>query len=404
MIRRNLYLSPDVVDPAGGADATIATATPATQNASHSGIPKPVAPRKATAGELAVKFDISPTDEVVGDVVSGDTLPVIKPEVVAPKVETAPVAKPEPKPETIEQQVARAEDGKFISPPKKVAAVAPIVEPIKPLETSRDYTSFTPEETAILKQMSNPAFEYVSKLRTENKQLAAAKDVQYLQHPKAHILSPDYQKIQEDGWYAAQEGKYWQNQLALIKQGKQWQPITGWTNGRPDVGPAKDPTDIHEEEVRLNMNNAFQAAQGTQQRLQQFEQGYQQNIQRVNGQINAVQAERFAWVADSKLLDSKVNVGGDIGEVPIKQIRADFLNLLPIELRSGITADLAANMFVGLQIYAQQIRELQAATKIAEVKKDEVIRGEPKSSASPPQKGGKAINGVKTFDLEGLPQ
>jgi len=69
-----------------------------------------------------------------------------------------------------------------------------------------------------------------------------------------------------------------------------------------------------------------------------------------------------------------------------------------------VLTDIAGDLFVALQIYAAEIRALKSQTKVAEIKKEEILRGEPSSAVKPSSEKGKTkFGGVSEFSLEGLP-
>ena len=65
-------------------------------------------------------------------------------------------------------------------------------------------------------------------------------------------------------------------------------------------------------------------------------------------------------------------------------------------------ADVAANLFTALMIYGHHIRILQGNGQAQQVRNGEVTRAEPTSTARPMATGGKTINGVKEFSMEGF--
>ena len=345
-------------------------------------------PRNPTPEELSVEFSSTDIEEPVPVVVAKETPKVEEPAVVetpAPKV-VEPL-KPLPK---------AAEPAKVES-----AKIQPILPPAAQPK-ARDYTGFTPEEQAVLKAMSNEAFNYTSRALKEKKELEKFRDASFLQHPQAFTLDPAYNKLVEDATYFTREGEYWQEQLVKIKSGEQWTPIVGWNaNGSPQLGAAGQPTPQAEEQVRMAMNQCFNAAGQSQQKLKEFASNYQQRVQQDNQAIQQECARRFGWVADPKIMDVVMNVP-EVGDRTIRQIKDDFTSLFPEYQRNTIGVDVAGHLFVALQIYGQQIRELQNGKQVAEIKAEEVTRAEPTSKAKPTANG-KTIGGVSEFSLDGLP-
>lgn len=283
---------------------------------------------------------------------------------------------------------------------KTEAKPSVIGEQVKPVTGQRDYSGFSDEEVRYLKQMSNTAFDFASKQLREKKQLETEKNNIYLQNPDAYQLDPQFKTIREDVTFFSQERQHWQQQLMNIKAGKQWTELQGWDkSGNPVYSQPKEPTDLAEEEVRQRMLQADGLVRQASGSLQQLQQSYTQRIQQDTQQIREIQAQKFAWAADAKVLEHVINVEG-VGDKTIGQIKTDFMSLLPPYHRTSLISDIAADMFVALQIYAAQVRELKAQNQITETKRQEVMRGEPTSNARPrTEANGKSrFGGPTSFD------
>lgn len=380
--------------PAPAAETAPTSAPPPSQGKEPQ---KPQPPREPTATEKAGKFEIMPGDEGFVENFETEQLPPKpageKPRDPAtgqfkPVVEAAPVAEKPPEGQ-LEQETAPALD---------------LTKPIAPLGTqqkARDYTGFSPEEARMLKGMSNESFAYAAKLIKDNKELSQLKDSTYLQHPNAFVLDPQFQRMQEDSKFFDQEAQYWQDQLALMAEGKAWKPLLRWDEqGNPVYGESREPTALDQEKVRLAMSRAYDASHNAKGQLQQMAQSYAQRTKAGDAAIQAEQEKRFAWIADPKILDQKVAVEG--GEKTLRDIKSDFLGIIPPYHRGNVMADVAANLFTALMIYGNHIRTLQSNKQIQQVKQEEVYRAEPTSSARPQTGGGKVVNGVKEFSLEGM--
>lgn len=252
---------------------------------------------------------------------------------------------------------------------------------------SRDYTGFTDEEQRFLKQMPNDAFNYTAKQLRDKKTLEKSRGEVYLQNPEAFRLDPAYKKASEDVEYLSAEAKYWQQQLLNVKAGKEYIPLRGWNaKGEPVFDKPQPPTDAAEIELMQRMQSANQAAQQAGGQLQSMQQGYTNRVQQDTNAIRAVQQEKFAWTANPELLEHKINVDG-VGERTVKQVKEDFISLLPEYHRSNVLSDVSADMFVALQIYAQEIRNLKSQLGLSEVKRGEVQRAEPTSKETPGTSG-----------------
>lgn len=388
-MKYKILLDPAAGEAGGGGEETQVTA-PAEKPVNKQQVQ---APRAPTADELKVEFTSDPDLEIP----AGPTATAADGKTVVPekKVETPIVKKEEVKPiipPSAEKKVEVAPEG----------GIKPIVPPSVEKKGQRDYTGFTAEEQAVFKQMSHEAFEFTAKVVREKKELEKLKGATFLQHPEAYALDPAFKEIQLDAHYVNREFQYWKSQLERITNGEQWQPILKWdAEGNPVLGAPRQAGPMDAEQVRLNMNQCLQIGQQKQQALQQFVGNYHQRIQADNTVIQTEQAKRFGWVADPKMLDEKIDVEG-VGSKSIRDIRTDFINLFPSYHHNSPGVDVAANLFVALQIYGARLREAEAGKQVAQIKTEEVLRAEP-SGGSKPSKQGKTFGGVSTFTLEGMP-
>lgn len=258
---------------------------------------------------------------------------------------------------------------------------------------------YTEEEA--LKQMSNPALELTTKALKELKDLRGKKPESYLQHPNAYILQPEFEQTAIKAQRIEAESLHWKQQLLAIRAGKPWQTIKGYTKDGEMVldGPFKA-TDEAEVDVQNAFNYSIQEAQNQKAQLNQLQQTFTGRLKADADAIQAELAKRFEWVADPTKLETKIEVDG-IGSVPIKKIIEDFKGLLPSYHHNNIVTEVAANMFVALQVQGKQIRELlQQVEKEKKLKKD-VLTAEPALDGGDGGKG--KTKDEMEFDTEGLP-
>jgi hypothetical protein len=384
MKHRTILLDPAAGETAGGGETQVTAPAPKQQIQ---------APRAPTPEELKVEFTADPDLDIPSTVATAADGKTVVPD---KKVE-APAPKKEGEVKPI---VPPAAEKKADTPEDKG------VKPILPLsvekKAQRDYTGFTAEEQAVFKQMSHEAFEYTAKVVREKKELEKLKGATFLQHPEGYTLDPAFKEIQIDAHFVNKEFKYWQSQLERITNGEQWQPILKWdAEGNPVLGPARTAGPMDAEQVRLNMNQCLQISQQKQQAMQQFVGSYQQRVQADNVAIQQERAKRFGWVADPKLMDEKVNVEG-LGDLPIREVRTNFINMFPPYHHNSPAVEVAADLYVALQIYGAKLKEAEAGKQVAQIKTEEVLRAEPSGGGKPAAKG-KTFGGVSTFSIEGLP-
>ncbi len=282
-----------------------------------------------------------------------------------------------------------------------------LITPVKPDgHDAFDYSSFTPQEQVNLKNMSRQSREYTANLIKENKQLAALKDSTYLQHEQGYTLSPEYQEIQQRNHFAQIEAKCWERALLKIKAGKKFQNVVDFDRktGQPIMGQEQDPTDQDEIRISNNLTLCSQHIGQYNNALQVYPQRFRQQVQSDLQAIEQTQKERFAWVADPKLLEYSINVEGE--DKKVRDIKEDFKNILPIYRRNDILADVASNLFVAMVIQGAELKEARNGQQIAEIKKQEATRAEPTSDnvdnvVKKTEINGKTIPSM--FSLEGAP-
>jgi hypothetical protein len=282
-----------------------------------------------------------------------------------------------------------------------------IITPVKPEgHDAFDYSSFTPQEQITLKNMSRQSREYTANLIRDNKQLTTLKDSTYLQHEQGYTLSPEYQEIQQRNYFAQTEAKCWERALLNIKAGKKFQNVVGFDQktGQPIMSQEQDPSDQDEIRISNNLTLCSQYIGQYNNALQTYPQRFRQQVQSDLQAIEQTQKERFAWVADPKLLEYSINVDGT--DRKVKDIKADFKNILPIYRQNDILADVASNLFVAMIIQGVELKEARNGQQIAEIKKQEATRAEPSSDNVDSQVKKTEINGKpipSMFSLEGAP-
>jgi hypothetical protein len=403
MILRRLLLSPIDAEGNGGPNPPeIVVPAPIKSAPVTSPSHAPKAARELTSDEKKVTFKIDGNDPLF----SKDT-----------SIKSTDLKEDVKKVEPVSATLPVTDEGKPVVPKAKIepkVAFKPIdapaerhaPEPIVPKSTEKkeyDYTGFSPDEVTILKNMSVQSRDHVTKLMKENKELSKTKDAQFMQHPNAYTLDPAYSQLQEDVYYYNKETEYWQEQLTKVKNGEKWTPIKGWSkDGKPIAGAETDATPSAEEQIRLMMNRCYTATEGKQNELKQFTTNYKNRLAGDTKAIQEERAKRFGWVTNPAILDAPVEIEPGLTK-SVKDIREDIISLFPPYMRNTQGVEVAADLFVALQIYGQENRELKSGKQVAEVRAEEVARAEPTSKNTATSDGRKVVNGVKEFSLAGLP-
>jgi len=330
---------------------------------------------------------------------------------VEPKVEPKPKVKEVEDPEKakleepeikVEEKVEERPLIKHLKPPKgqKKEEVKGEVKPAQ----GRDYSEFSEEEAAALKQMSNPAFEVASKALRQVKELSKLKDSTYLQHDNAFVLDPQYQQLFKQERQAQTEYAHWEAQLQAIDEGKSFKAITGYNaqTGAPIV-VEMPPTAANMEKVRLAMFNCSQASQKLKGELQQYPTKYRSVVQTDMQRSQQERQARFPWAKDPSLLEHEITIEG-LGDRSIKQVQEDIKGFFPPYMRSHPAMDWVADLYVNIKLLESELNSLKGNKQVEQIKKEEKSLVEPSSPRRGVQTAKKAVNGVKEFvdDLANL--
>ena len=306
--------------------------------------------------------------------------------------------KPEKKQEEVKQEnktsILKAPKEDKVEPKleeKKIVASTEkkeVIKPITPVKETKaeadqfDYTKYAPQEVTNLKNMSRQSREAYAKLLDENRQLSSLKDSLYLQHEQAYTLTPEYQELTTKQRYAEAEANAWRQQLLNVRAGKPFRPLTGIDSktGQFVYGAEQPANENAEIELNQNMLMASQAAQQFNSQLGNYPGQYKQKLGNDLAAIQNEQSARFSWVADPKLLEHSVEVEG-VGEVKLKDIKAQFKSLFPGYLSSHPSTDVASNLFVALQVQGAELREARRNQQVNNIQATETARAEPTSDA-----------------------
>jgi len=158
-------------------------------------------------------------------------------------------------------------------------------------DTGRDYSGLSETEIPLFKKMGNAAFAYVKPLVMEQKQLKETntqlqKQVEDLkvgkvyypdsiyEHDRAYLLTPEFDRINNDKLTAEAVLSHWQHQAVLIRKGKDWQDIEDDGKGNMRLLPPKPATDDDETEVNNNIAFAQRQLVKTEKVFDDFTTGF----------------------------------------------------------------------------------------------------------------------------------
>jgi hypothetical protein len=132
-------------------------------------------------------------------------------------------------------------------------SLAAAIESMKMPEGARDYGDFTAEETKIVKQTSNKAFQYIQGLKAKNAELAAAQldsGSNTMVSSEQVTLTKEYRETQGAVDLAANAITHLKAQLIAVKKGEPFAPLEKNAQGEIVAGPQQDSS--VEGEVMIN--------------------------------------------------------------------------------------------------------------------------------------------------------
>jgi hypothetical protein len=257
---------------------------------------------------------------------------------------------------------------------------------------SRNYLGLDDSEKAIFKKMNNDAYNKLYPVYIQSKdysKIIQAKDQEiqtirknstelpssYLIHPEAFTLSPEYRNTKAVYDAASFESRHWEQQLANIESGREWQDLN--IDQKTGQYVTSDPMGVDNSnrgQVKAllmgYMTQARLAINDQHNKLSKFVTGYQE---RNRGLINTVQQKEQEFFPAYKDPNFK-------GWKPANE----FLSNLPQELKEGnpITS-IAAKLYATVVLLQEQVVDLQnQQKKRIEIKEDQRKAGPTVSSFS----------------------
>lgn len=403
-MKRTLYRFPDAIDASGG--------TPIEQKAVNKpmlrvDVAKPVPDSiKKTTFDVS-NFDVEQLPESAPVKIEdreGKTVDAKESGQTESKTESKAEEKVEPKVEPKKEPAALLQppkkDPKDVKGKEKIQQISPVTKE----KVQRDYSGHSTEEVEAFKKMSDESYAFTKQLITKNKELSKLEGQSYLQHEMAYVLDPEYQKAKTELYYLNGESNHWKQQLLKMKEGKPINDIKGWTSdGKIVLGSEHQPSADLEEEVRKRMYACETEAQSRNGKLQDYPTKYQNQIKQDRVAVEQEMKSRFSWEADPKLMDHELPIEYEDGvkNVSIKQIREDFLSILPPYERHSVGARVAANLMVALRIGHAELAAAKAGAGVTETLKAEAEQVEPNvNGGGQKQDNKKKVHGVSEFSAE----
>ena len=258
----------------------------------------------------------------------------------------------------------------------------------KNIPGARDYSKYSEEDAKYLKQMSNEAFEHFSKKSDENvelqKKLEDTSEQQTADHPDAYVLSEEYKESYANLTKAQQEQQHWRSQLIKIRNGESWSSIQGYDDKGSMVlnKESYKPTQQAEIDVEMALQEAVTLNRKFSDKMQNVSKTFKGNYNEAITLLESEQKANFAWLTDEKVANEEI-VLPNVGTTSIKAVKNSFEKAIPKTFRNHPLAELAANLFVTLQLQSAQSTADKVKTKESKRKEPKTRRkGSSKTSAS----------------------
>ncbi len=300
-----------------------------------------------------------------------------------------------PKPEG--ELTEKKEEGveRFLKPPKGSKAREDIEEKKK-----FDLSEFDPKEQDILKKMPKENVPAVMKLIRDNKEYVKTQQNQFFQSPEGYLLHPGYRAEISAITLAEKEAKEWSRMLKDVKAGIAIKPLVGWNRqtGEPIYGDEVNASDDIEETLRNNFNQCLAVANEKRVAVNNFVKNFPQLAANDMKVIQAERVNRFAWVANPKLLDHEINIEGT-GDKSIRQIKTDTSSLFPVYMRGNEAVEVCGDLMVALMIAKAELNESKKGKRAESTKKEEEKSFEPRGDIKP-KTTGTSTHGVTMFSTD----
>src|SRR6185295_6047367 len=280
---------------------------------------------------------------------------------------------------------------------------------VKPVENGVDK-----EDEPFLKKMSKEASAHFlskqAKLKSElevlKQKVEASKrpyPENYLEHPEAYSLLPEYGENVQKLNQADMEYRHWYNQLVRIEEGKDWQDIKGLDEygnlvlSDPNKASTRDKIAVQAQLQKLvGLKNQFK---GDVEKLQST---FNAEREKQNGLVVGEVNRMFEWETKPELLKAELDFGGTIGKRNVEQLRNEFVQMMPPVFRNNlVTTKVAANMYAAIQLYAFELNKLKSENAKLKQAGSDNLRAEPSSDILA-GKSDKSVGKITEFSMEGI--
>lgn len=314
-----------------------------------------------------VKVDFKPIDYSMFENLKAGIKPEVKPEVEKEVIEESP---------TLEQPVEKVEENQVINFPGKT--------------NSRDYSGLDQEEIKLFKRMDNASFNKLMPIYKEHKTIKETlankeKELEtlknssttlpsnYLVHPQAYTLSPEFQKMSKTYNDVSYEAQHWEQQLINIRNGRGWQDLvinkkTGDYEVSEPIAVEEGEKAQYEVQVQRWLAQAQHHMNENYTKLKGFTDQYRERNQRLLADLSKKEEEFFPAYKDKSFKGW--------------QHANAFINDLPPEIKErGLPTSVTAKLYATVVLLSEENQALKKAqsVKIA-VRQDQRQAGPTNSS------------------------
>lgn len=207
------------------------------------------------------------------------------------------------------------------------------------VEDGRDMKGFNEEERKAFRKMSNEAFNFLSpkyreakslqptietlkqdneKLKQQVQQAPNMGDANVTVNPNGFIFTPEFAQLTQHEQNHAFEANYWQEQLALLRSGKNPKALA-WNGQQYVAGREMQPDANTEAFINNNLIQANMNKQTVQQQQRQLQVGWQVQAQNDLQTIKRTEDAYFPWFVDGKQHSFQPIIDGFVKQLPLTQ-------------------------------------------------------------------------------------
>lgn len=310
---------------------------------------------------------------------------------------------PEAKKEVEKKEEAKVEDkkeDKKTVPTTKPPRLPDVTLPQKRDKEARDYSDLNTEEVEMFKKMGNEAYAKIYPMYKEHKKLQAKvvelekasqdKSVKlpdnYYEHPEAYVLHPTHTALTKKYETAQAIEQYWESQLALIKEGKDWKMLTMDKDGNFVQSEPIAADGNADARVTKYLSQAMNQTAAIQADYKNFVDNFQNINKEVVGYVKNLEKTYFPFYDDAELTKP--------GMEPVKEIIDKAREALHPALKNNVLTPFLSKAYALILTMQQKITDLQEAAEAKKLGEDN------KAKASQPAESVAGGSNTKTISLE----